>query len=88
VRREVVWQRRALDDLHDLTRRDRRAAERISQAVSRYAETGHGNVRKLEGDRERFRLRVGDYRVIFRFEGGQLVIVILRVRNRRDAYRD
>ena len=84
---EVVWQRRALDDLADITRRDRRTAQRISRAVDRYAESGHGDIKKLEGLEGRFRLRVGDYRVIFRFEEDHLVIVVLRVRNRREAYR-
>jgi mRNA interferase RelE/StbE len=88
VRREVIWQRRALAELAELTRRDRRTALRISRAVDRYAETGYGDVRKLAGLDDRYRLRVGGYRVIFRFEDGQLVIVVLRVRNRREAYRD
>ena len=86
--REVIWQRRALAELASLTRRDRRSAQRISQAVDRYAEHGHGDVRKLAGLHDQYRLRVGDFRVIFRFENDQLVIVVLRVRNRREAYRD
>lgn len=88
MKREAIWQRWALAELADLTRRDRRTAQRISRAVDRYAESGHGDIRKLEGYEGRFRLRVGDHRVIFRFADDQLVIVILRVRNRREAYRE
>jgi mRNA interferase RelE/StbE len=88
VNRQVIWQRRALDDLAEITRRDRRAALRISRAVDRFAEAAHGDVRKLQGDEDRYRLRVGDFRVIFRFDGDGVVILVLRVRNRREAYRD
>jgi mRNA-degrading endonuclease RelE of RelBE toxin-antitoxin system len=33
-----------------------------------------------------FRIRTGDYRIIFRLDGGR--IVIWRIANRRDAYED
>jgi mRNA interferase RelE/StbE len=88
VTRRVVWQRRALDDLAEITRRDRRAAQRISRSVDRWAETGRGDVRKLEASQGLYRLRVGDFRVIFRFESDGIAILVLRARNRREAYRD
>ncbi len=40
MKREVIWQRRALAELADLTRRDRRAAQHISRAVNRSARAG------------------------------------------------
>ena len=50
------------------------------------ADTGAGNVKRLQGiDPPEYRLRVGDYRVRFHREGE--TIRILRVRNRREAYR-
>ena len=33
------------------------------------------------------RLRVGDWRVLFRIEDGERVMLVSRVLNRRDAYR-
>jgi mRNA-degrading endonuclease RelE of RelBE toxin-antitoxin system len=63
-------------------------ARRIGRGVDRCARTGQGDVRKLESVSGLYRLRVGDYRVIFEFEDGQLVIVVLRLGNRRDVYRD
>jgi mRNA-degrading endonuclease RelE of RelBE toxin-antitoxin system len=59
---------------------------RILLALTRYAETGEGDVKALEG---RFagtqRLRVGDWRVRFkRVPGG--VIQVLAVENRGQAY--
>ena len=41
---------------------------------------------KLQG-REGFRLRVGDYRVIYRFDLSQGRIILLYVGNRREVYR-
>lgn len=36
---------------------------------------------------EFWKYRVGDYRVIARIENGQLVILIVRIGNRREVYR-
>lgn len=82
--RTVRWDPPALRELRALPVQ---VARRIGRTVDRYAETGHGDVRKLEGAQGLYRLRVGDFRVIFEFETNQLVIVVLHVRNRRDAYR-
>jgi mRNA interferase RelE/StbE len=45
------------------------------------------DVKKLKGEPAHFRVRVGDYRVIYRVHGDVLVIVIVRVAHRREAYR-
>ena len=70
----------------DLGRFDRSVALRILSAVNRFASTGAGNVRALHGIHPpEFRLRVGDWRVRFHDHGEW--IDVLRVRNRREAYR-
>jgi mRNA interferase RelE/StbE len=33
-----------------------------------------------------YRIRVGDYRVLYQVQDAQLLIVVIRVRNRKDAY--
>ena len=45
----------------------------------------NNNVRKLVGH-EAYRLRVGDWRVIYEIEGGRLVIHVLTVAPRGGAY--
>jgi mRNA interferase RelE/StbE len=87
VKRRAEWAPRALDDLAGIARTDRRQATRIEVAVERFAETGHGDTLKLAGQGGLYRLRVGDWRVIFTYEDGDLVVLALRVLNRRDAYR-
>ena len=65
---------------------DKGIARRVKQAVERFADTGAGNVKRLQGiDPPEYRLRVGDYRV--RFHMDDETVQVLRVRNRREAYR-
>jgi mRNA interferase RelE/StbE len=46
----------------------------------------HG-VRKLQGKEERYRIRVGNYRVIYSIHDAALLVLVLEIVNRRDAYR-
>jgi mRNA interferase RelE/StbE len=81
----VEWAKRALKEL---TRLDRKTRQRIETAVERLAETGQGDVRRLAGTSEEvYRLRVGDWRVIFLQEESLVSILVLRVRPRGDAYK-
>ncbi len=63
---------------------------RIVAAIDRLAETPHlgaalkGDLRGLRGLR---RLRVGDYRVVYEVRDEELVVLVVRVTHRRDAYR-
>lgn len=79
----VEWSARAERDLWALPQSTQR---KIKETLHRYAETDHGDVLKLKGMEDRYRLRVGDYRVIFTFRDGKLVILVLRVLDRKDAY--
>ncbi|HEX7268078.1 MAG TPA: type II toxin-antitoxin system RelE/ParE family toxin [Streptosporangiaceae bacterium] len=45
------------------------------------------NVKKLAGYEDRYRLRVGDYRVIYEIMDEQLVILVVGVGHRREIYR-
>lgn len=41
----------------------------------------------LRGHPDLLRLRVGDYRIIYRVDGGELLVLIIKVGHRRDIYR-
>lgn len=45
------------------------------------------DVKVLQGHAARWRLRVGDYRVVYTVENGQLIVWVLAVGNRGDIYR-
>lgn len=81
---ELVWTRPAVKDVENL---DPPVAERVLKAADRFADTEHGDVKKLKGKENRYRLRVGDWRVIFRFLKDRNAIAVLRVRPRGSAYR-
>jgi mRNA interferase RelE/StbE len=42
---------------------------------------------KLAGDENLWRIRIGDYRVVYEIHNDRLVIVVLRVAHRKDVYR-
>ena len=53
-------------------------------------ERGHTeglDIKKLRGRRNEWRLRVGDYRIVYRPPSAEGIIWILRVEQRSDAYR-
>lgn len=82
----VRWATKAVKDMRRLAGPDR---QRIVAKVEQYAEDPTSlanNVIQLAGSTYR-RLRVGDYRVLFTIERRTtVVIVVLRVRHRREAY--
>jgi len=45
------------------------------------------NATKLVGEDNLYRLRVGDYRIIYTIQNEQLLILILKISHRRDVYR-
>jgi mRNA-degrading endonuclease RelE of RelBE toxin-antitoxin system len=61
-------------------------AMNILAAIHRLAETGSGRIKELKGQQGEKRLRVGDFRVRFTEESGD-ILRIHTVKNRKDAYR-
>ena len=80
----LIWTRPALRDMKKL---ERRLAHRIREGLVGLAETGSGDVVKLKGaNPPEWRLRVGNHRAFFQFQGDVREIRILRVRRRDEAY--
>ena len=66
----------------DIAQRIRERLDHI--AADPYAK--HPNVTKLQ-NRPGYRLRVGDWRVIYEIESGELIILVLRIGSRGEVYR-
>ena len=82
--KRVVFSDEARADIRAI---DRETALGLLNALARFLKTEAGNVRQLHGfDPPQYRLRVGDWRIIFRQSGGDSIHIV-RVRNRREAYR-
>ena len=81
MRYEVELKPRAIRDLKAL---DRNAAKRIVGKLTAMQDNLAGDVKRLTNTTPEFRLRVGDYRVLFEIEGSK--VLVYRIRHRRDAY--
>jgi len=84
MNRQVVWTDHAMADIRRL---DQRVAQRVFAAMDRFATTGHGDVKRLKGNTDEWRLRVGDWRVRFTVESVTGDVTVLHVLPRGRAYR-
>jgi mRNA interferase RelE/StbE len=61
---------------------------RIAKKIDLLAENPRpAGVRKLSERGELYRIRVGDYRVIYEIHDKMLIVVVIRVAHRRNVYR-
>ncbi len=61
---------------------------RITTKIDALADNPHpAGTRKMKGDEHAYRLRVGDYRVVYDIVEDIVVVLILRVGHRKDVYR-
>jgi len=81
---QIIWSGSAAKELKKI---DETVAKRIFKKVSELSENPyHSDVTKIIGD-PYFRLRVGDYRVIFDIQNDMLRILILKVGHRKKVYK-
>lgn len=59
--------------------------ERLLKAINRLP--GMGDIKAMQGYENRYRLRVGSYRVIYSIEGDVLIVRVLSIGNRGDVYK-
>jgi mRNA interferase RelE/StbE len=59
----------------------------IARAIDRLSEnpTPHG-YKKLQNS-EFYRIRIGDYRVIYQIQNNELIVVIIRIGHRKEIYK-
>ena len=79
---EILIRPSAQKELRSLPGDDRRRVIARIEALARNPRP-HG-VKKLKGEKDLYRLRVGDYRVIYQIQDRFLLILVLRVRQRSD----
>jgi mRNA interferase RelE/StbE len=81
----IEWKASAYKELRKL---EKSVLPRIHEAVQLLATNPYPQgCRKLQGCESVYRIRVGDYRVIYEVVEQRLVIEIVRVRHRKDVYR-
>jgi len=81
----IVFARSARKELQAL---DNPTAVRILKRIEALTvEARPSGVKKLEGASDLWRIRVGDWRVVYRISDRERLIDVIAVRHRRDAYR-
>jgi mRNA interferase RelE/StbE len=69
-------------------RLDETVRERIDRAIRSLGEAPRPpGVKKLAGSQRDWRIRIGDYRVLYEIDDQQEVITIWRIAHRRQVYR-
>lgn len=72
----------------DFRRLPKSVVERVMKRIGKLQEEPFPNgVEKLEGADRLYRIRIGDYRVIYEVNTQTLGIMVLYVRHRREVYR-
>lgn len=82
---EIRWKRSAERDLRDI---DHGQIQQIIVCTGSLAGNPlpHG-CRKLKGTERHFRIRTGDYRVVYHIDNKSKIVTIYYIRYRKDAYR-
>jgi mRNA interferase RelE/StbE len=81
----IEYERDAVKSLRAI--RDKRVAAPLKAAIEALAHDPRPpGCRKLSGRKDEWRIRVGDWRVIYRVEDGRLVVVVVAVGVRGGVY--
>ena len=82
---KIEWKQSAKKELKKL---DKQIIPRILQAVKNLADNPYSSgSKKLIGSDSIYRIRVGDYRIVYNIKSSVLTIEIIKVGHRREIYR-
>lgn len=78
---------RAVDDLGRIDRPLQKIIKEKLLILAENPEALKNNIKKLSGtDKDLYRLRVGSYRVIFKKDRKELIIIVVRIGHRKEVY--
>lgn len=78
---DVEIKPKALKDLNEI---DKKIANKILDKIELLAYNLQGDVKKLTNFSPEYRLRVGDYRVLFEIEDNK--VVVYKIKHRKNVY--
>ena len=82
---QIEWKASSIKDLKQI---DRSIIKLILKRINLLQnEPRPPGVRKLQGTTSMYRIRVGNYRVIYEINDNVLLIYVIRVRHRKDVYK-
>lgn len=72
----------------DFRKLSRDLQQRISPKINALAENPRPQgVEKMAGEENQYRIRVGDYRIIYEIQDKVLLVLVIRIGHRREVYR-
>ena len=78
---------RAVEDLERIDRPQQIVIKEKLLILAENPEALKNNIKRLSGtDRDLYRLRVGSYRVLFKKDKNELVIIVVRIGHRKEVY--
>ena len=80
----VVFRKSVVQDLRPIPNRDLRKILATIESLSE--EPRPSGTEKLSGQ-ERYRLRQGNYRIIYEINDKEVVVIVVKVGHRKDVYR-
>ena len=83
---EVVFVRSAYKEYRKVPQRIRQRIEEVLQILCINPVSDVLKIRKIRGLENHYRIRVGDYRIIYSPQHDKLIIRVIRVGHRRDVY--
>ncbi|MCH7623835.1 MAG: type II toxin-antitoxin system RelE/ParE family toxin [Nitrospinae bacterium] len=82
---KIEWKKSAEGDLLKL---DRQVIKRIIESIDFLSgDPFPKKNKKLRGSTSSYRMRIGDYRIIYQVDTDKKVVTIFYIRHRKDAYR-
>jgi mRNA interferase RelE/StbE len=67
---------------------DKKLYQRLREALDALEENPRPvNSVKLQGEEELYRVRVGDYRIVYQIQDRQLIVLVVQMGHRREVYR-
>lgn len=78
---KIIIKKKAKKFIDKLPKNERR---RVVSAIERLP--NGEDIKKLKGHSELLRLRVGDYRIIYSVDNGELIVYVIDVGNRGEIY--
>jgi len=84
---KLKFLRKAQNDLRNIDRAHQKIIKEKLLILAKNPEVLKNNIKRLGGIKDDYyRLRVGNYRVIFKKEEKQLIIIIVRIGHRKEIY--
>jgi mRNA interferase RelE/StbE len=81
---KITFKKSVSKDLRSIPQKD---VQRILEAIKKLSENPRPPQSKKLSGQEKYRLRQGNYRILYSIEDDKLIVQVVKVGNRRDVYR-